>query len=372
MLGDGSSIHTKKWASSLLKRGVTIHLFSLKSFDKNDYPLENFTFTVVDCQKRSSKFGRLGKISYLKVIPELKKQIRHFSPDIIHAHFATSYGLLGALSGFHPLMISVWGSDVFEFPKKSFLHRSIIKYNLSKAVAISSTSHAMAEETRKYTDKPITVIPFGIDLDKFTNLSMDKSIDRALFNENDIVVGTIKLFEKIYGIDVLIKAFSIVSEKRKDLPLKLLLVGDGSQMEEYKKLCDNLEITDKVHFTGMVAHNDIPLMHNVIDVFVALSYAESFGVAVVEAQACEKPVVVSNVGGLPEVVEDEKTGFIVPPGDEFAAAAAIEKLVADTELRKTMGRAGRKRVVALYNWDKNVDQMMDVYSEILEKDTKRG
>ena len=149
-LADGSSIHTKRWVNSLLEKGVTIHLFSLKPVNAADYPDHDFTFTHFNLQKR---FGGLSKLSYLKVLPELKKVIRDFKPDILHAHFATSYGLLGALSGFHPFILSVWGSDVFDFPKKSFLHKSILEYNLKKADRILSTSHVMAEETKIYTDK---------------------------------------------------------------------------------------------------------------------------------------------------------------------------------------------------------------------------
>lgn len=359
-LADGSSIHTKRWVNSLIEKGATIHLFSLKPVNAADYPDHDFTFTQFNLQKR---FGGLSKLNYLKVLPELKKVIREFKPDILHAHFATSYGLLGALSGFHPFILSVWGSDVFDFPKKSFLHRSILEYNLKKADRILSTSHVMAEETRIYTDKEIEVTPFGIDTVKF---APEKAERAALtpFGEDDIVVGTIKLLEEKYGINYLIEAFSIVSQKHPELPLKLLIVGDGSERKNLENLSETLGIKEKVYFAGMADYSEVPYFNNVLDVYAALSNYESFGVAIIEAQSCGKPVVVSNAGGLPEVVEDGETGFVVEKKNAAAAAEKLEKLVLDAGLRDRMGKAGRERVLKLYDWRENVAQMMEIYNKI--------
>ena len=361
-LSDASSIHTKRWVNSIVEKGVTVHLFSLKPVNTADYPDHDFTFTQFDLQKR---FGGLSKLNYLKVLPELKKVIAGFKPDILHAHFATSYGLLGALSGFHPFILSVWGSDVFDFPKKSFLHKSILEYNLKKADKILSTSHVMAEETKIYTDKEIEVTPFGIDTAKF---APEKAERTALtpFAEDDIVVGTIKLLETKYGINYLIEAFSIVSRKHPELPLKLLIVGDGSERKNLENSAKELKIDEKVYFAGMADYSKVPSFHKVIDIYAALSVldSESFGVAIVEAEGCGKPVVVSNVGGLPEVVEDGKTGFVVEKKNAAAAAEKLEKLVLDAGLRCMMGKAGRERVLKLYDWNENVAQMMEIYSKI--------
>jgi glycosyltransferase involved in cell wall biosynthesis len=97
-----------------------------------------------------------------------------------------------------------------------------------------------------------------------------------------------------------------------------------------------------------------------LDIYVALSRQESFGVAVIEAGAAGRPVVVSNVGGLPEVVRDGETGFIVPPNDPDAAADALERLVRDQLLRRQMGEAGAQHVAKNYSWDASVQTMIKV------------
>jgi L-malate glycosyltransferase len=369
-LSDGSSIHTRKWVKSLVENGINVHLFSLKNFNRDDYPESHFSCTVFNLQRRNSVFGLLGKINYLRVLPALKKEIKNFNPDIVHAHFASSYGLLGALSGFHPFILSVWGTDVFEFPEESFLHKIIIKHNFSKADKILSTSHVMAEKTALYTDKDIVVTPFGIDLNVFKKEKVSRE-ELSPFNYSDIVVGTVKLLEKKYGINFLLEAFSDVSKKHSDIPIKLLIVGDGSERNALEKMVENLDLKDRVHFTGMVSHLQVPQYHKIIDIFVALSEEESFGVAIVEAGACENPVVVSDAGGLPEVVEDGVTGFVVERRNSSAAAKAIEQLVLRVDLRKEMGKAGRKRVEKLYNWKDNVDLMVNIYKNILEMKKER-
>ena len=305
-----------------------------------------------------------SKLKYLKALPTVKKTILDFKPDVVHAHYATSYGFLGALSGFHPFILSVWGSDVFTFPHNSLLHKMILKYNLKNADAILSTSHVMAKETHLYTDKEIEVTPFGIDLEQFKPIDME-----SIFDKDEIVIGTIKTLEEKYGIKYLLRAFEIVSSKYPNLPLKLLVVGNGSLDIELRKLALELCIDDKTVFTGKVPFEAVPNYQNMLSVSVSVSVSnsESFGVAIIEASACEKPVIVSNVGGLPEVVEDGVTGIIVPPRDVEATANAIERLVLNKELRLQMGKAGRERVKRLYNWDDNVKQMINIYKEILEK-----
>ncbi len=369
MLSDGSSIHTKKWVLSLLKEGVTIHLFSLKDFDRREYEVhgDKFSCTVIDTASRKGYLFGLSKISYLKVLPELKKVITSFKPDILHAHFASSYGLLGALTGFHPYIVSVWGYDVFDFPEKSFLHKMVVKHNLKKADKILSTSNVMAKKTSSYTDKDITVTPFGIDVDIFGKVKGSRN-ELTPFNDEDIVIGTVKLLEVKYGMEYMIEAFAGLTKKHPLKPLKLLIVGGGSNEHNLKKLCRDLGVEEKTHFAGMVPHSDVPKYHSIIDIYCALSIydSESFGVAIIEAGACGKPVIVSDAGGLPEVVKDGETGFVVPRKNSEAAFHAMDKLVSDSGLRKKMGLAGRKRVESIYNWKDNVFQMIEIYKSILD------
>lgn len=365
ILSDAGSSHTLKWVRSLSKAGIEIGLFSINKFDSTCYnDLYNVSLFggCIDTEICNLPTNILKKVCYLKALPSLLKTIREFKPDILHSHYISSYGVLGMLTCFRPHIVSVWGSDIFDFPKGNFLQKNLIKLCLKRAQKILSTSIVMAKETNLYTKKEVEVTPFGIDLNTFKAKKVN-----SLFNEKDIVIGTVKTMSEKYGIKYLVKAFVKIKEKHPELPLKLLLVGGGEQSSEINKLIIDSDIKDCSIMTGPVPYDKVSDYHNMLSVSVSVSNSESFGVAIIEASACEKPVVVSNVGGLPEVVENGVTGIVVPPRDVDATVNAIEKLVLDKALREKMGKAGRERVKKLYDWNENVKQMINIYRSVFEK-----
>ncbi|MEX2589277.1 MAG: glycosyltransferase [Chitinophagales bacterium] len=367
ILADASSVHTIKWVNALLDRGYTINVFSLKSFNKENYPnSESLSIKTLQLKDKIFKGGEgaLEKLKYLKAIPSIKKIINDFKPDILHAHYASSYGVLGALCGFHPFILSVWGSDIYDFPNHNFIFKKIIQYNLKKADRILSTSEVMGIETKKYTDKKVEITPFGVDTDVFKK--------REKLPGNEIVIGTVKALEHKYGIDTLLETFELLIKKRPESNFKLYIAGDGSKSEVYKKMAGEKQIADKVVFSGNIPNQKIPEYISQFDVYLALSRldSESFGVAIVEAMACEVPVVVSNVGGLPEVVDHENTGFVVPAENPTAALEAIEKIIEDPNLAKQMGKSARKRVLEKYDWKRNVELMDSIYQDVLRESDK--
>lgn len=349
-LANASSIHTCRWANGMYDSGFEIHLLSVEP--KHELLNPNIIYHPTPWSHPQT--------GYFMNVAHVRRLIQQVQPNLVHAHYASGYGTLGALSGFHPLITSVWGSDVFEFPHRSPLHKTWLKLNLARADRIISISHVMAQEARHYTRKSIDVIPWGIDLERFRPMSV-----QSLFDSSTIVVGTIKALEEAYGINYLLHAFRLLKDKYPELPLKLLLVGGGTQESALKQLTSELGLETSTLFTGAIKHSAVPTYHNMLTVSVAISNRESFGVSVVESCACERAVVVSDVGGLPEVVENGVSGIVVPPQNPQATANAIERLIFDENLRQQMGKAGRERVVRLYNWKDNVNQMAKIYHELL-------
>lgn len=347
----------QKWVCSLAENGLQVGLFGLHAFDEKVYSNSNITILNNPSDKNAaSVFTKLG---YVKNVSLLKEQIKQFKPDILHAHYATSYGLLGALSGFQPFIISVWGSDVFEFPRKSFLHKKLLAYIFSKASLICSTSFCMKEEAEKYTSKSICVIPFGVDTAVYRHLQNAPPVS----DKKEITIGLVKTMESVYGIDYLLHAFQFVSRQVKDTKLKLLLVGGGAQMEQYRQLAKELSIEDEVTFTGRIPHNEVISYHRQIDIFVTLTIVEeSFGVSLVEAMACEKPVIASDVAGFKEVIGSAGCGIIVPRKNAEAAAEAVLYYLQNPAEAAVKAKNARKRVLENYNWKNNVRQMIEVYA----------
>lgn len=359
LLADPSSSHIIKWANSLYDSGLEVSIFSMSKYEQLQFNpgIMIESFKIPEWIKWKPD-GNLLKSLYLLALPKLKKIIKQNSPIILHAHSASSYGLLGALSSYKPFLISVWGNDVYNFPRKSDLLRKILEFNLSRADKIFSTSSNMAKETRKYSKVDVEVINFGVDTNIFK-----PTLEKEYFSQNDIVIGTIKSLEPKYGIFDLVDAFNLLKEKFPSVSLKLLIVGRGSLEKELNDYIKRLKLTESTVITGFIPFNKIPQMHNTLDIMVATSVedSESFGVSVLESSACGRPVVVTNVGGLPEVVEDDVTGKIIPPKRPDILAKELEKLILNIKLRKDMGSAGRMRVVEKFNWKNNVEQMIINY-----------
>ncbi len=357
LLSSTHSIHTIRWANGLVEKGLDVHVISIHDIKLND---SSFSHKVkIHILKHKAPYG------YIASFIELKKLLKKLKPDLLNAHYATGYGLLARLSGFHPLLLSVWGSDVYDFPVKSFLHNMIVKCNLKNADAIASTSHCMAEQTKKIFRHPyIFVTPFGIDIEKFK--PGKKKIRK------NILIGTVKTLSKKYGIDTLIKAFDLLENSTGNF--KLSIYGNGSDEKRLKDMVNHLGIEQNVIFNGFIKHDFVPEALENIDIYVALSRldSESFGVAILEASACGLPVVVSDADGLKEVVKDGITGFVVPRDNPQAAAEAIMKLAADDKLRKQMGENGRQHVLKNYTWDYSLDVMTETYRQVLKMYRDKG
>lgn len=361
LLSDTYSEHTEKWALGLASSGVEVGIFS---FNKASYPWykdrQNIT-VLYEPEDRLVAGSDSGKLSYLRHVKTLKKAIRQFKPDILHAHYATSYGLIGALSGFHPFVISAWGTDVMKFPQKNMINKWILKYNLRKADAICATSHTIKAYLKPVTDKPVHVIPFGVDVEVFKKKEVN-----SLFAKGTFVFGSIKPLEELYNTAVLISAFARLKQKYPEKLLKLLIIGEGSQMEELKNHADGLVVSKDVVFTGRIPFSEVSVYFNMLDVLVNISDYESFGVAVIEAMACEKAVIVTNTGGLKEVVENSTFGSLVAVKNVEETFREMEKYVNDPLLTREVGLNGRKKVLEKYNWINNIREMISVYNTLLK------
>jgi glycosyltransferase involved in cell wall biosynthesis len=269
---------------------------------------------------------------------------------------------MGAYSRYHPFFLSVWGSDVLVFPHKSRWHRAMLKFILNRADYLTATSRMLTGETEKYLkkDRQVHTIPFGVDIERFRPRVSKPAEDPHL------TIGIVKRLEKIAGIEYLIRAFAMLLKF--DPFLSLLIVGEGTEEEALKELCMSLGIGGSVRFTGFVENERVPALLNRMDMLILPSISESFGVAALEAAACGLPVIASDTGGLPEVVLDGETGFLVPPKRPQAIAQKAVLLIKDLALRKRMGKAGRKFVEDNYVWEKNAREMEGLYRSVVGKE----
>jgi glycosyltransferase involved in cell wall biosynthesis len=362
LLGPANSIHLQRWAGALAGRGHALCVASQQRCERGLLPASAEVVWL----------PHGGSLGYFRNAWPLRRLLARWRPDVLSAHYASGYGTTMALSGFHPTLLSVWGSDVYDFPYESRFKGSLLRWNLRQATLLASTSHAMARQVQRLTPErvDIPVTPFGVDLARFAPAPDPDGSDKGC-----LTIGIVKLLTPKYGVDLLLRAFAGLRQDPDCLALgldcRLLIVGDGPQRAELDALASQLGIAQCTEFAGAVAHAEVPTWLHRLDIYAAPSRldSESFGVAVIEAGACGLPVVVSDAGGLPEVVRHGETGLVVPRDDVPALQAALKLLALDPALRRRLGREGRAHVARDYTWGHCVDLMEQCLARTLEMGT---
>ncbi|MBQ6851724.1 MAG: glycosyltransferase family 4 protein [Oscillospiraceae bacterium] len=351
--------HIQKWCRYFHEKGHEVHLISV-------FPGEcaYAQVHVLDTKVDSKHASDAKKLDYLMHGKQLKALIDSIQPDIVHAHYLTSYGSMCAFSKVRPFWLSVWGADVYDFPKKSFLHKWLVKYTLSKAAHVLSTSRAMAEETKNYTDKPIGITPFGVDMELFSPAKRTRPADDGRF-----VIGTVKTLAKKYGIEDILKAAAMVLEQRPEIPLEIRIAGTGNQKEELWALGKTLGLDERISWLGQISQMQAAEEYANMDVAVIPSTleSESFGVSAVEAEACALPVIISRIPGLMEATNPGQTSLVV---DKQAPEQIAEKLIwlyDHPEEARAMGLRGRAFANEHYEFNHCFEAVETLYTEALKK-----
>jgi glycosyltransferase involved in cell wall biosynthesis len=211
----------------------------------------------------------------------------------------------------------------------------------------------------------IDVVYNGVDTAVFAQCEKREEVRSELHIPPDsTVVGIVgRLSEEKGGVDVLIRA---IARLRKINPnLRLLVVGDGPLRGNLEALADESAPGGAIMFTG--TRNDVAHLLSAMDLFVLPSLNEALPIVVLEAMAAGLPVIATNVGGVPEIVEHEKTGLLVAPGSEDALYSALNRLTYDAYLRERLAQAGRRRVTSDFTIERMVERIEGLYGKLLTK-----
>ncbi len=346
-LGNAQCIHVSRWANDLADEGIEIIIITNK-INKNlrikQYALKHQLIMPI----RKNSFYRYA-IS-IRTIKQVRSILSEEKPDFLHSFFSTHAGLLGALSGFRPFIVSVLGSDVCEL-KNPFL-RYINKFVFRRADKILATGKYLAKETEKYTKKKIYITPFYVDTDLFRPLKVKK--------ENKFIIGTVKNLRKYYGQASVIRALPKLTDKIPDIEYRL--IGKGRYKETLVRTAKKLGVEKHIRFIGATYGKKLVREINKMNLFIMPSIRESFGVAALEAQACEIPVIASNIGGIPEVVCDKSLLFNIY--DDSALPEIIYKVWRNMERYDNEHERNRRRSFVTRNFSKKdcLKTMIDIYN----------
>lgn len=244
--------------------------------------------------------------------------VRYEKLDLLHVHYAIPHASAAYMAkqilktqGIHiPVVTTLHGTDITLVGKHAS-YAPVVTFSINESDGITAVSESLRQDTFSHFDirKEITVIHNFIDLERFKKQSKEH-FKKAISPAGEKLIVHTSNFRKVKRVDDVIRIFHKIRENQ---PARLLLVGDGPEREKMEKLCRELKICDDVRFLGKLEAVEEVL--SVADLFLMPSEKESFGLAALEAMACEVPVVSSNAGGLPELVVDGVCGFVCPVGD---------------------------------------------------------
>jgi len=354
---------------------IYIHYFRYSYLDRftimgygqalyNDQSLRKLSYVL------APSFFISGLISLIK----LHKKHRF---DIIHAHWVIPNGPIAttfSLITNTPMIITLHGSDIFVSLKKGFLG-FITKICFKYASFITVCSQHLYESALSLGAVPeqLRLIVWGADPAIFdpSNFPPQDIIRKSLKlpTSGNIILSLGRLVKK-KGVEYLIKAAPYVKKKVPDV--SIVIAGDGPELKTLKQLAVDLRAQDYIHFIGKVDWDHVPLLLHASDVFVAPSIEDESGnmdglpTTILEAMAAGKPIVATNIAGIPLVILEGRTGLLVPPRDSHALAEAIVLILLNKSLREKMGFWSRKMVINYLNWNRVAREFSYIYINALK------
>lgn len=357
-LAGTDSIHSQRWIRYFANKGHEIHWISLTSESGTD--IKNVK--LYRLKKTSSKLLNLPNVI------QVKKLIKKINPDILHAHYAKKNGIIGALSGFHPFLLTTWGSDVLIAPKKSTILKWLVKFALNKADLITCDAEHMREAMIKLgvNSSKIQIVYFGIDTEKFSSGPKDENLIQKLKIKNSPVVISSRNLEPIYNLETLIKAIPLVLKEVSET--KFIIIGKGSEEEKLKNLAKDLKVTENIRFVGFIPNEEMLKYLRTADIYVSTSLSDAgLSSCTAEAMACGLPVIITDTGENEKWVKDDQGGYLVPTKNLKALAQKIINLIKNENLRKEFSKTSRKVIGERNDYYKEMAKMEKIYLDFGNK-----
>ena len=377
-LGGGAGVATQALARGLASRGVTVDVITAGERDECrsevlwDGHGEEGLLTVyrVKCRRAGvHEAGMRGAFSYLRhALPLVRARMRDEQYDIVHLFFSLPTGaMLPFLSlGDTPVIVSLRGSDVPGYDRHhkhlERVHRFLLPLTrwiwrrATRVVVVCESLGRLAVRTDP--GLRYSVIPNGVDLGRFR----PSTRGRRRQGEKIRCLAVARLVER-KGLSDLIEALAALERGR----FELEILGSGPDQQKLKDLADRLGVRREVIFAGAVGRSEVPGRFRDADIFTLASREEAFGNVFAEAMASGLPVVGTTAGGIPELIDHGKNGYLVPPREPRALAAAIRLLADNPDLRAEIGRRNRAQAEANLSWARVTTRYLSIYNGVLRR-----
>ena len=316
----GSGVVATELGKALAQRGHQVHFIAYKQPARLDSFMSNIFYHEVNV----STYPLFDFPPYETSLASTLVDVVKFEKlDLLHVHYAIPHASAAimarqilATEGIHiPVITTLHGTDI-TLVGKDAAFEPVVTYSINQSDAVTSVSDFLKQDTYKHfkITKHIEVIPNFIDVTRFQKQPKEH-FKKAIAPQNEKLIVHTSNFRKVKRVDDVIKIFGEINSK---IPSKLLLVGDGPERHNAEALCRELNLCECTLFLGK--QNPVEEILSVCDLFLMPSETESFGLAALEAMACEVPVIASNAGGIPELVQNGISGFMANVGNVFEMA----------------------------------------------------
>lgn len=306
------------------------------------------------------------------LLMDLRRVLKDVKPDLIHAGPVPSCAFLAALSGFRPLVVMSWGSDLLVDAERNPAMRWLTRYTLRRADVVVGDCRAVREKVRALADIPderIVTYPWGIDLQAFRPRRSALDLRERLGWGHSRVFLSTRSWEPEYQIDALVAAFHSVARNRRDA--RLLLLGDGSMAPKIRTMIEEGGCRDLIHVAGQVPQSTLPDYYNLADVYISSAPSDGTSVSLLEAMACGLPVIVADAPGNREWVAPGRNGWLFEPGNVDALAGAMTLALDATDSHARMREANVELAGQRADWSKNFQLLLSAYAAAL-RSARRG
>jgi glycosyltransferase involved in cell wall biosynthesis len=276
---------------------------------------------------------------------------------------------VAALTGFKPILQMPWGSDILIHPFRSEKVMQQTKYALEKASHIYCDCDEVKKTILKITDfdtEKISVFTFGIDLKLFNRHKTNPEIINRIDYQNKRIIIMTRTFNHLYGIHYFLMALPKIINAEPET--RILLVGTGPLEDDLKDMVNSLDLNEYVHFTGQVPYDQLVYYLNSAEIYVSTSKSDGTSMSLLEAMACQLPVVVSDVPANCEWVKDGINGYLVPRGKVNPISEKILALLNDRVLAEKMGKKNLSIVNERADLEKNYLKFDIIYEKMLQSE----
>jgi glycosyltransferase involved in cell wall biosynthesis len=305
------------------------------------------------------------RLAFWRGFALFRRALKESQPDVVHAGWVTSCGLMSALSGVRPFLLMPWGSDVL-LSHRTTRARVKLQWVARRADRITCDCEAVKERLVTQVNYPadnVLVVPWGIDLNLFRPRTHEAQALRSSLGWEDkkILVMT-RSFEPVYGVEDFLNALPEVVCCQLDT--RVILIGRGSLESKLRTVVDGFNLRDIVHFAGFVPNDELPKYLSAADVYVSSSLSDGTSLSLLEAMACALPVVATDVPANLEWIVDGFNGCVVPRQDSRTLAARLMDLLKDDDMRRTMAQRNFAIAQERANWDENFRKIEGLYESM--------